>query len=36
MGLAHLHEHMVFLGSEKFPDDECSRFLAEHAGGSLS
>lgn len=35
LGLAHLHEHMLFLGSEKYPEeDEYCRFLGEHAGGS--
>jgi predicted Zn-dependent peptidase len=34
LGLAHLHEHMLFLGSEKYPEeDEYCRFLGEHAGG---
>ncbi|XP_067006489.2 insulin-degrading enzyme isoform X1 [Anabrus simplex] len=34
-GLAHLCEHMLFLGSNKYPDMfECSRFLSEHGGDS--
>ena len=33
-GLAHLLEHMLFLGTRKYPDaGEYSRFLAEHGGG---
>ena len=32
-GLAHFLEHMLFLGTEKYPDPgEYSRFLAEHGG----
>jgi len=34
-GLAHFHEHMLFLGTEKYPEeDEYSRFLNEHGGDS--
>lgn len=34
-GLAHFHEHMLFLGTEKFPaEDEYSKFLNEHGGDS--
>ncbi|XP_078482329.1 insulin-degrading enzyme [Ciona intestinalis] len=32
-GLAHFCEHMLFLGTEKYPDeDEYSKFLSQHAG----
>ena len=32
-GLAHFLEHMLFLGTEKYPDPgEYSRFVAEHGG----
>lgn len=32
-GLAHYLEHMLFLGSEAYPDEQAyRRFLAEHAG----
>ena len=34
-GLAHFLEHMLFLGTEKYPDPgEYSRFLTEHGGSS--
>jgi len=34
-GLAHFLEHMLFLGTEKFPgEDEYSEFLAKHGGSS--
>lgn len=34
-GLAHFLEHMLFLGTEKYPDEnEYSRYLSSHAGGS--
>ena len=34
-GLAHFLEHMLFLGTEKYPDPgEYGRFLAEHGGSS--
>ena len=34
-GLAHFVEHMLFLGTEKYPDPgEYSRFLTEHGGSS--
>lgn len=34
-GLAHFHEHMLFLGTEKYPEeDEYSKYLNEHAGDS--
>eukprot|EP00529_Nitzschia_sp_RCC80_P008082 CAMPEP_0113519390 /NCGR_PEP_ID=MMETSP0014_2-20120614/43494_1 /TAXON_ID=2857 /ORGANISM="Nitzschia sp." /LENGTH=1295 /DNA_ID=CAMNT_0000417105 /DNA_START=357 /DNA_END=4244 /DNA_ORIENTATION=+ /assembly_acc=CAM_ASM_000159 len=32
-GLAHFHEHMVFLGTEKYPgEDEYEGFLSKHGG----
>ena len=32
-GLAHYLEHMLFLGTEKYPDgDEYSRYLSQHGG----
>ena len=35
LGLAHFHEHMLFLGTEKFPkEDEYSKYLSEHGGDS--
>ena len=35
LGLAHFHEHMLFLGTAKYPDeDEYEGFLAAHGGGS--
>lgn len=34
-GLAHFLEHMLFLGTEKYPDPgEYNRFLSEHGGSS--
>lgn len=34
-GLAHFHEHMLFLGTEKYPrEDEYRAFLNEHGGDS--
>ena len=34
-GLAHFTEHMVFLGSDKYPDeDEFDRFCVTHNGHS--
>lgn len=34
-GLAHFHEHMLFLGTKKYPEeDEYNKFLAEHGGDS--
>jgi len=34
-GLAHFHEHMLFLGNAKYPrEDEYNRFLSEHGGAS--
>ena len=34
-GLAHFHEHMVFLGTEKYPqEDEYENFLNQYGGGS--
>lgn len=34
-GLAHFHEHMLFLGTEKYPqEDEYSAFLNDHGGFS--
>lgn len=34
-GLAHFTEHMLFLGTEKFPvEGEYKRYLLEHGGGS--
>lgn len=34
-GLAHFCEHMLFLGTEKYPDENgYSKFLAEHGGSS--
>uniref|UniRef100_A0A8C9VPF6 Insulin-degrading enzyme n=1 Tax=Scleropages formosus TaxID=113540 RepID=A0A8C9VPF6_SCLFO len=34
-GLAHFCEHMLFLGTEKYPkENEYSQFLSEHAGSS--
>ena len=33
-GLAHFCEHMLFLGTAKYPDeDEYSKFLSTHGGG---
>lgn len=34
-GLAHFCEHMLFLGTEKYPDEnKYSQFLAQYAGRS--
>lgn len=34
-GLTHFLEHMLFLGTDQYPDpSDYSRFLAEHGGGS--
>ena len=34
-GLAHLLEHVLFLGTEKYPDpDEYDRFITQHGGSS--
>ncbi len=34
-GLAHFLEHMLFLGTEKYPDaDQYSRFIREHGGSN--
>eukprot|EP00611_Tribonema_gayanum_P026910 TRINITY_DN6514_c0_g2_i2.p1 TRINITY_DN6514_c0_g2~~TRINITY_DN6514_c0_g2_i2.p1 ORF type:complete len:403 (-),score=64.92 TRINITY_DN6514_c0_g2_i2:5-1036(-) len=34
-GLAHLHEHMLFLGTEAYPEEgEYERFLNRHGGSS--
>ena len=34
-GLAHFCEHMLFLGTEKYPDEnEYSKYLSQHGGGS--
>ena len=34
-GLAHFCEHMLFLGSEQFPEEqEYRRFLSQHGGAS--
>ncbi|KAG5176774.1 Metalloenzyme, LuxS/M16 peptidase-like protein [Tribonema minus] len=34
-GLAHLHEHMLFLGTETYPEEgEYERFLNRHGGSS--
>jgi insulysin len=34
-GLAHFCEHMLFLGTEKFPDENSySSFLSSHGGNS--
>ena len=35
MGLAHFCEHMLFLGTGKYPEEACySQFLADHGGSS--
>lgn len=35
LGLAHFHEHMLFLGTDKYPDeDEYNRYLKDHGGYS--
>ena len=34
-GLAHFCEHMLFLGTDKYPDEnEYGKFLSQHGGGS--
>lgn len=34
-GLSHFCEHMLFLGTKKYPkENEYSQFLSEHAGSS--
>ena len=34
-GLAHFCEHMLFLGTEKYPDEnEYNKYLSENSGGS--
>lgn len=34
-GLAHFCEHMLFLGTEKYPsENEYNKYLSEHGGGS--
>ena len=34
-GIAHFLEHMLFMGTEKYPDEnEYSKFLAAHGGSS--
>lgn len=34
-GVAHFLEHLLFMGTAKYPDEaEYLRFLSEHAGGS--
>lgn len=34
-GLAHFHEHMLFLGTEKYPsEDEYEAFLSSHGGSA--
>lgn len=34
-GLAHFCEHMLFLGTEKYPNEnDYTKFLSEHGGGS--
>eukprot|EP00405_Crypthecodinium_cohnii_P010873 CAMPEP_0206432954 /NCGR_PEP_ID=MMETSP0324_2-20121206/8252_1 /ASSEMBLY_ACC=CAM_ASM_000836 /TAXON_ID=2866 /ORGANISM="Crypthecodinium cohnii, Strain Seligo" /LENGTH=1096 /DNA_ID=CAMNT_0053899141 /DNA_START=101 /DNA_END=3391 /DNA_ORIENTATION=+ len=34
-GLAHFHEHMLFLGTEKYPkEDEYQKYLSENGGDS--
>lgn len=34
-GLAHFCEHMLFLGTKKYPDEnQYNKFLANHAGRS--
>ena len=36
-GLAHFCEHMLFLGTEKYPDEgSYQQFLSEHGGSSVS
>lgn len=34
-GLAHFCEHMLFLGTEKYPgENDYAKFLSEHSGSS--
>lgn len=34
-GLAHFCEHMLFMGTEKYPNEnDYSKFLSEHGGAS--
>lgn len=34
LGLAHFHEHMLFLGTEKYPaEDEYEKYLSSNGGG---
>jgi insulysin len=34
-GLAHFLEHLLFMGTEKYPDEaEYSKFLSDHGGTS--
>lgn len=34
-GLAHFCEHMLFLGTEKYPNEnDYSKFLSEHGGST--
>ncbi|CAM9753658.1 unnamed protein product, partial [Ectocarpus sp. 13 AM-2016] len=34
-GMAHFHEHMLFLGTEKYPEEgEFENFLTQHGGSS--
>lgn len=34
-GIAHFCEHMLFLGTEKYPqENDYNKFLSEHGGGS--
>ena len=34
-GLAHFLEHMLFMGTEKYPDEnEYNTYLSSHGGGS--
>jgi insulysin len=34
-GLAHFLEHMLFLGTEKYPcENEYNKYLSEHSGSS--
>ena len=36
-GLAHFCEHMLFLGTDKYPDEgSYQQFLSEHGGSSVS
>lgn len=35
LGIAHFHEHMLFLGTEKYPrEDEYEKYLSSNGGGS--